>query len=287
MNIAPRSSVTLIACCIASAAMSCLSAAETPAPGEGIGLDSRTPIFEAGPDDALDVTDEVTLEAWIRPDAGCNGRILDKSQAGSTSGYMLDTYPGNGLRLITANGWCSLVGKLPADKWVHVAAVYSSSKRIAKLYVDGKEAPTKCKETKRFPALTVTEIPLLLGADSNGGSRFSGRLRRAAVYRRALTAEEIAARAAGGPAPQGVIADWLLAAGPGPTIRPVAGTLALHASGTAGEESVGEAPPPPGTMCLWYRRPARRWMEEALPIGNGRMGAMVFGQPLTTAWCAS
>ena len=28
--------------------------------------------------------------------------------------------------------------------------------------------------------------------------------------------------------------------------------------------------------CLWYRRPAKVW-EEALPLGNGRLGAMVFG----------
>ena len=28
---------------------------------------------------------------------------------------------------------------------------------------------------------------------------------------------------------------------------------------------------------LWYRRPATRW-EEALPLGNGRLGAMVFGR---------
>src|SRR5205085_12376490 len=27
---------------------------------------------------------------------------------------------------------------------------------------------------------------------------------------------------------------------------------------------------------LWYRRPARKWLE-ALPIGNGRLAAMVFG----------
>ena len=26
---------------------------------------------------------------------------------------------------------------------------------------------------------------------------------------------------------------------------------------------------------LWYRRPARQWVE-ALPLGNGRIGAMVF-----------
>lgn len=30
---------------------------------------------------------------------------------------------------------------------------------------------------------------------------------------------------------------------------------------------------------LWYDRPAARWETEALPIGNGRLGAMVFGDP--------
>jgi alpha-L-fucosidase 2 len=30
-------------------------------------------------------------------------------------------------------------------------------------------------------------------------------------------------------------------------------------------------------MKLWYDKPAQRWEQEALPIGNGRLGAMVFG----------
>ncbi len=29
---------------------------------------------------------------------------------------------------------------------------------------------------------------------------------------------------------------------------------------------------------LWYRQPAARWVE-ALPVGNGRLAAMVFGDP--------
>jgi alpha-L-fucosidase 2 len=29
-------------------------------------------------------------------------------------------------------------------------------------------------------------------------------------------------------------------------------------------------------LVLWYRQPARNW-NEALPFGNGRLGAMVFG----------
>jgi alpha-L-fucosidase 2 len=38
----------------------------------------------------------------------------------------------------------------------------------------------------------------------------------------------------------------------------------------------GAAAPPAAPLTLWYRRPATRWLE-ALPVGNGRLGAMVFG----------
>ncbi|MEX2428802.1 MAG: glycoside hydrolase N-terminal domain-containing protein [Bacteroidales bacterium] len=31
---------------------------------------------------------------------------------------------------------------------------------------------------------------------------------------------------------------------------------------------------------LWYNQPAKEWTE-ALPVGNGRLGAMVFGNPDT------
>ena len=50
-----------------------------------------------------------------------------------------------------------------------------------------------------------------------------------------------------------------------------------------GPESVvfsGEAAPPAAPLTLWYRRPAQRWLE-ALPLGNGRLGAMVFGGVMT------
>ena len=38
----------------------------------------------------------------------------------------------------------------------------------------------------------------------------------------------------------------------------------------------GEAPAPAQLLSLWYRQPAEKWVE-ALPVGNGRMGAMVYG----------
>ena len=33
-----------------------------------------------------------------------------------------------------------------------------------------------------------------------------------------------------------------------------------------------------GKLMLWYEKPAKQWVE-ALPVGNGRLGAMVFGDP--------
>lgn len=37
--------------------------------------------------------------------------------------------------------------------------------------------------------------------------------------------------------------------------------------------------PPAREPVIWMDRPARDWMSEALPVGNGRIGAMIFGDP--------
>ena len=33
-------------------------------------------------------------------------------------------------------------------------------------------------------------------------------------------------------------------------------------------------------LTLFYKQPATDWQTQALPIGNGRLGAMIFGDPL-------
>jgi alpha-L-fucosidase 2 len=43
------------------------------------------------------------------------------------------------------------------------------------------------------------------------------------------------------------------------------------------QEALGGPPvASPSSLVLWYDKPATQWVE-ALPIGNGRLGAMVFG----------
>lgn len=42
--------------------------------------------------------------------------------------------------------------------------------------------------------------------------------------------------------------------------------------------AASETEQPPGDTCrLWYRQPAQEWTQ-ALPVGNGRLGAMIFGR---------
>ena len=59
--------------------------------------------------------------------------------------------------------------------------------------------------------------------------------------------------------------------------KPPAGALAMQlAGGSRDTEFSGEAAQPAEPLSLWYRRPAREWVE-AVPVGNGRLAAMVFG----------
>ncbi|MBN1972330.1 MAG: glycoside hydrolase N-terminal domain-containing protein, partial [Sedimentisphaerales bacterium] len=46
----------------------------------------------------------------------------------------------------------------------------------------------------------------------------------------------------------------------------------------------GEAPPPDESLSLWYRQPATAWTS-ALPVGNGKQGAMIFGGIDSEAIC--
>ena len=66
--------------------------------------------------DAIDLTDAVTLEAWVRPrEMGRQGGgIIDKGTAGAKSGYMLDTFPGNSLRMVVRTGAYEAVVSFPA-----------------------------------------------------------------------------------------------------------------------------------------------------------------------------
>ncbi len=132
-------------------------------------LEARSAVYEAPAQMALDLRGEVTLEAWVRADrmGQGGGRILDKSAPGTQPGYMLDTFPGNSLRFLNAKGMCTYAAKLPGNRWSHVAGVYSASRKIMKLYLDGREVASLGGDN--FPPMTLSTVPLHVGCDPEGG----------------------------------------------------------------------------------------------------------------------
>jgi hypothetical protein len=92
-------------------------------------------------DPRLTLTKSCTLAAWIAPEQLPSGgaRIIDKSLAGTSNGYLLDTYPGRSLRMIVEPNTLIYDAKLPLGKWSHVAATYDTESGEQKLYLNGKE----------------------------------------------------------------------------------------------------------------------------------------------------
>jgi alpha-L-fucosidase 2 len=58
-------------------------------------------------------------------------------------------------------------------------------------------------------------------------------------------------------------------------MRRISIVLAIAAAGASTSYRAQDATAPTANL-LWYRAPAANW-NEALPVGNGRLAAMVFG----------
>lgn len=142
-----------------------------------------------GRDEALDLTTSLTLEAWVTPTSESGHQPIvakgDHQYSLKQTNDHLEFFIYNG-------GWISATAPFPAD-WVgrehHVAGVFDDEAHSLTLYVDGRSAATV--STDKAPA--SSSVPVAVGTDAENPSRlFSGRIRVARVYARALTDAELA-----------------------------------------------------------------------------------------------
>src|SRR5262249_48808240 len=115
--------------------------------------------------------------------------------------------------------------KFDTDRTLHVATVFSSRGRLAKLYVDGKLVGGS-SNSERWVSPRTT-IPLCIAADQDGGNRFIGSITRLAVYNRTLSADEVEQRFKNLAMDRGLVGEWILTADGGDTIKPAAGDFPL------------------------------------------------------------
>lgn len=142
----------------------------------------------------LDFAGPFTLEAWVKP-APASGHACLLSK-GDTQ-WALQVAPGNNLEFFVgqagqARPWITVQAPLPADwigRWHRVAGVFTG--RELRLYLDGKSVGA----TPFTGTVASTAWPVVIGGNAQeAGREFPGLIREVRLYRRALSAGEIAGR---------------------------------------------------------------------------------------------
>ncbi|MEJ2722739.1 MAG: choice-of-anchor D domain-containing protein, partial [bacterium] len=165
--------------------------------GLALDLNGTSDYVRVPADPTLDITDAITLAAWIRPEKVGTQYLLKKAVINGTDGYELSLST-SGLAFVRFNQVASANGyridtttPYPTDgnTWMHLAATYDGS--TIRLYVNGTE---ESSASAAF-AIATNDLDLAIGSQSNGTVLFQGAMDDARVCCRALSPTEIRALA--------------------------------------------------------------------------------------------
>jgi len=147
--------------------------------------------LDCGNDPSLDITDAITIEAWVKPDTLSQDSIVVCQDVPSSSGKIaigIYTTENKILLGVTYNpvGLFGISSYLTAGQWQHWVEVYDITNDTIKFYLDGKEQ-TLIDVYERFYTNGGT---LRIGARETE-RYFNGAIDEVRIYNRALSADEI------------------------------------------------------------------------------------------------
>ncbi len=156
--------------------------------------------YASVPDDAsLDITGEITMAAWVRPEKLGTQYLIKKAINTTTNGYELSLSTNGGgtvfVRFNEATSGATFridsTSLYPTDgaTWMHVAA--TSDGTTMSLYIDGVLEGSKAGPT----SIATNALNLGIGAQGNGVSPLQGSLDDVLLSNVAMSASEIAALA--------------------------------------------------------------------------------------------
>ena len=172
--------------------------------GSAIQLDSsNTQYVDCGTDPAFDITEQLTVAAWIKMDHVDDRQpIVNKEGDGVRGvGYRVES-GGNVYVQLYVQGWTAAADKsdltstvnLEPDRWYHVAYTYefvADGSSITVLYIDGEENIRT--ETTRGPLTTNTQIQEIGRYVWSGSYQkfFNGLIDDVVIFNHVLSADEI------------------------------------------------------------------------------------------------
>ena len=186
----------------------------------GVQFSDTTQAIAVNDAETLSITGDLTLAAWIYPDALQQSRsIVMKGKNNVDLNYFMGLSINGVIQFAMSpegGGWSNVTSgptSISPGSWYHVAVTYDDANNLARFYIDGVEVMQKT--TTHGPS--VFDGVVRIGR-SNTGYGFPGRLDDVRIYRDLLDASEIAELAERPP-----IAHWKMDEGAGTTAVDSAG----------------------------------------------------------------
>ena len=190
-------------------------------PGKALNFDGSTQYVQVPDANSLDITGDITIAAWEKPEEVKTQDVVKKAVNGATDGYEL--------ALSSASGSCAVSGATPpcafgrfnqvangdayridsktiysnTDPWTFYAVTYTAADTTIRFYVNGLLSNSRVVAAH---TITANNLYLGLGAELTAAGVpttariYHGSLDDVRIYNRALSAEEIAALATQPPA---------------------------------------------------------------------------------------
>ena len=145
-----------------------------------------------GDDTSLDITDDITMMAWVKPaSAGQTSHIIGRDD-GTNRNYVLhingsnkfqfDFYVGNSAQSVTSTTADT------AGIWVHLACTRHKASGKNIIYVNGVAEDT---DTDSTAAIDNDDVQFSIGARDDASSDFRGSIKNVAIWNRAITDTEV------------------------------------------------------------------------------------------------
>jgi len=137
----------------------------------------------------LDITDAITLEAWVYWDGSSNKGILGRWHNDSNNrNYLLYKATATNVNFYINTSAIATYSSLSATKgWTHIVGTYNRTNAV--LYVDGVQQATTAHTT----AISTGTLPVEIGRNfTTINQALTAPIAQPRIYNRALTAEEVA-----------------------------------------------------------------------------------------------